>query len=330
MNPPSQSKLPPVNDDADLIVPQALMPYVAKASQKVTARAFMLRLAEIRTAFDGLLDDETLAHLLLDELGLNDGAFVTLTQARDRVEASVEARVAGPPQRRSFTRKDGRTGEVLNVPIQDATAASMRASLVLWDRDIEKAANLVPGKPVKIINARVKNGTFGLELHASAWTVLEVPGAPSAAKAKLLADVAPDPVVGALAGAVAGTAAPPSSPFPQAPPRTLTPLAPNLTKIQGRLEAVAPTRATAQSDGRVTFETEASLATADGPIRVLLRDAGVKAIRAIAIGSEVRIDPVRGDAQGYRADAAAHIDVVPPPSRPQAPPPAGQPGNPKP
>lgn len=256
----------------------ALAPYVEKAASKVAPEEFRARVARHREAFDGLLDDEALGLLVLDELGLNDGAFVDLASLENRPEASVEARVAGPPTTRSFARRDGGTGEVTNLPLEDGRG---RAMLVLWGRDGDKAAGLKPGDAVRVLNARVKTSRFGVELVASPWTLLERPDALSPAKAKLLADTAED-AEGAETTRTVPVAAAGASPSPD---------------VEGALLRVLPTRTYIAEGGGVGFACVAHLLVDGRELPVELHGDLVKAVRAIPPGTRVRVTGVlRGGA----------------------------------
>lgn len=248
-----------------------LEPYLRRAAAKATPEEFRARVEAHRAAFDGLLDDEALALLVLDELGLNDDAYVRLVDARSRAEASVEVRVSAPPARRTFQRRDGGTGEVTNVAIEDATG---RATLVLWDRDGDKAAGLRAGSALRVVHARVKDTKFGLELHASPWTVLEVPGAVSPAKAKLLADVAGE-----------------------APPA-----------LEGELVRIDPTRTFLKEAGGVGFAATVTLRVDGSDRRLHCYDEAVRAIRAVPLGARVRVTDVAPDGADARTTAATRVE----------------------
>lgn len=258
-----------------------LAPYVAKARARMTEPEFHARLAAHRARFDGLLDDEACALLVLDEAGLNEEAFVRLVDVRGRAEASVDVVVSGPPTRRTFSRKDGGTGEVANVPLEDATG---RATLVLWDRDVDKASRLPQGARVRIVHARVKDSKFGLELHATASTVVEVPGALSAAKAKLLLDVAD-------AGPPVSDGGPPA--------------------IEGVLVRLEATRTFLRDEGGVGFAAVAVLGTGNGEARVTCYDEVVRGMRKVTVGTRIRVTEVVAEAGGYRTTPTSIVHDVP-------------------
>ena len=242
--------------------------------------AFDAALDERRVAYGGLLDDEALALLLLDEEGLNEGALVTLAEARGRAEATVRVEVVRALPVKAFEREGG-VGRVANVVVRDATG---EASLVLWDRDVEKVddGTLAPGAMVRVVNARVKDARYGLELVVGAWTALEVEGAPDPAKRKLLLDAA-----GADPTALGPGPAP--TPEPAAPARPLgladAPVGATGFLGRGRLVAVEPARSFKRRDGTVGFVANASLEDESGRVSLVCWDEAAKAVRAFEAGA---------------------------------------------
>jgi replication factor A1 len=268
----------------------ALQPYAERARAKMTDAEFARRIEEARVAFDGLLDDEALALLVLDEAGLNEGAFVELADLQGRAEASVRVVVERVEGVREFAREGRAPGRVCNVVVRDDSG---EARVVLWDRDVEKAEDgtLHPGAKVTLVGARVKESRFGPELHVTPWTAIEVEGALDPAKRKLLADVAGD--VDPLALALRGVER-------DLRPRQTTLDAPG--PLRGALASVAPTRPFRRADGSLGFVCEAEFDTGDGRVRVVCWDEAVKAVRALAVGDEVEVEGLVAKAKGGAAE----------------------------
>jgi len=272
----------------------------ARAAAKLSPEEFLARVEERRREFDGLLDDETLGLLVLDELGLNEGAILRVADLEGRAEATVVVDVVRVNPAREFERERG-TGRVLNVDVRDATGA---ARLVLWNRDCRHAedGDLREGRRVKIVNARVKSSKWGLELHAGPWTTFEVEGAVDAAHRKLLLDTRADfdPLTNsasAPAGAEARPAAASTTPARQTtlvPPPTFTPLGalPNdrpAVDVRGRVLQVSPTRTFQRKDGSVGFVANVVLEDGTGRAQLVLWDEAVRAVRSVAIGTTVTV-----------------------------------------
>jgi hypothetical protein len=313
--------------------PEAILAYAERAGAKLDPAAFRARVETLRGEFGGLLDEEALALFVLDELGLNEEAYVTLRDARGRGEASVRVRVVGSPIRRTFQRKDGAQGEVVNVPIEDASDPSARATLVLWDRDAEKAQPLKIGTTVHVANARVKDGKFGLELQALPWTLLEIPGALSPARAKLLADVAPDAAARDLRTVGPADGSPSRAPGVQAvlpvagppsPPATLREaLAPpplptgavaqesssvSLRDVRGLLESIEATQAIRAPDGSTRFQCRARLRTPQGPLELVAEGDSILKLRHLPIGVRLRATNVRRLENEFRTTESTSVE----------------------
>lgn len=255
-----------------------------KLAGKMSEDEFLARVRAARAEFGDLLDEEALALLVLDELGFNEGAFATLDDLGGRGEATVRATVARIDPERTFAREGRPEGRVCNVLVRDATG---EARVVLWDKDVDKTLDgtLRVGARVTLVNARVKESRWGTELHVGPWTVVEVEGAPDAAKRKLLADVMGEP----------------EKPAPR-------------ERVEGALVALHPTRAQPKPEGGVEFLADADIDTPEGRVRVTLHDACVKQARAVAPGARVAIDGletrVRGTADELHATARSRVQPL--------------------
>lgn len=265
----------------------------ARAAPRMDRAAFDARLAEVRAEFDGLLDDEALALLVLDELGLNQGSVLKVAELRGRDEASVVVEVAQVHAPREFQKENG-VGRVVNVDVRDATGT---ARLVLWGRDSRhvEEGDLRAGARVKIVNARVKDSTWGLELHATPWTKFEVEGALDPAKRKLLMDTRADfdPLENRATGAVA---TPPAQAFLDvgeplggfAPVARLTRDRPAVD-VRARLVVLGPTRTFERKDGSIGFVANATLEDASGRAQLVCWDEAVRDVRRVPVGTEVTV-----------------------------------------
>lgn len=254
----------------------ALAPYLERVKGKLTAAEFEARLAESRKAFGDLLDDEALALLLLDELGLNEGAYVTLAELAGRSEATVRVSVDSVEPPRTFVRGSGGEGRVANCVVSDATGT---ARMVLWDKDVEKVEDgtLRPRTRLTLVNARVKDGRYGVELHVGPWTVIEVEGALDPARRKLLQDVAPQPDETAPAREARQTA---------------LPMVEGPVTLRGILLEVFPTRSFRRPEGGAGFVCDADVDTEEGRVRLVAWDESIKPLRAIPQGEPVLVEHV--------------------------------------
>ena len=258
-------------------VDPALAPYFERVRGKLSEAEFLAKVEEGRAAFDGLLDDEALALLVLDEMGLNEGAYVTLSELGGRSEATVRVSVDGVEPPRTFARASGGEGRVANCLVSDATGS---ARMVLWDKDVERVEDgtLRRGARLTLVNARVKQGRYGVELHVGPWTVLEIEGALDPARRKLLQDVAPQPDDA-------------TTPAREARQTTLdVPEGP--ATMRGVLHEVFPTRTFRKQDGSVGFVCDADVETDEGRVRLVAWEEHVKPLRAVKPGDPLVVEHV--------------------------------------
>ncbi|MFA5101639.1 MAG: OB-fold nucleic acid binding domain-containing protein [Candidatus Thermoplasmatota archaeon] len=121
-----------------------------------------------------LIDKDTLAFLLVDELGRNTHSITDIANLTPNGEYTVIGNVLSISDSKTFKRKNGSPGKVLNLEITDETAT---CRLVLWNGDIDAIKNkeIRPGTWIKIINGYTKTGySGGMEIHLGRWGLLEV------------------------------------------------------------------------------------------------------------------------------------------------------------
>jgi len=124
--------------------------------------------------FDGLIDADTAAFLLVDELGRNTHSITKIKELAAEKDFTVVGRVVSISDSKTFKRKNGTAGKVINLEIMDDTGT---CRLVLWNDDINLIKNreIQVGTTVKVINGYTKTGyTGGLELNLGRWGLLEV------------------------------------------------------------------------------------------------------------------------------------------------------------
>jgi replication factor A1 len=125
----------------------------------------------IRNKFDeyeGLLSEEAIAYLMVDELGKNvmDKMMISDLKEGDSVSMVVDVEEVKDP--REFKRKNGNIGQVVNIDVRDETG---RCRLTLWDKDVEavKDGRIKKGSKIKIVNGYVKVSDFGTEINIGRW-----------------------------------------------------------------------------------------------------------------------------------------------------------------
>jgi replication factor A1 len=123
--------------------------------------------------FEKLLDEETIALLIVDELGRNKKVISKIADIKPNFEYTVVGQVKNVYESRKFKRKNGKPGKVINLDISDETGS---CRLVLWNNDVEivKNKDIVKGSIIKIINGYTKEGYSGVEINLGRWGLLEL------------------------------------------------------------------------------------------------------------------------------------------------------------
>jgi replication factor A1 len=121
------------------------------------------KIAELREEFGALLNDDALKKLALEELGKLVVNRKQISDLRDREGASLEVRVVKIYETREFNRKDGTTGFLKKILIEDDSGS---CQLTLWDDDVGLPENLGfnEGSRLNLINCYVKISDFGIDV----------------------------------------------------------------------------------------------------------------------------------------------------------------------
>ncbi|DAC72960.1 MAG TPA: hypothetical protein DSN98_02645 [Thermoplasmata archaeon] len=148
-------------------------------------------------SYDELIDKDTIAYLIVDELGRNKQSFTNIIDLTPDGDYSVIGKVLNISDSKTFKRKNGTPGKVINLEIQDKTAT---CRLVLWNGDIDhiKHKEIQPGTTVKIINGYTKRGyTGGIEINLGRWGLLDIEPSNDSSKGKQQKQTA-DEITGVL------------------------------------------------------------------------------------------------------------------------------------
>ncbi|EDY36448.1 OB-fold nucleic acid binding domain protein [Aciduliprofundum boonei T469] len=117
--------------------------------------------------YDGLLNEEAIAYMIVDELGRNPGNKMKIADLYDGINATIEAKIKriGSVE----TRKNGEL-RVMRVDIYDNTGS---CQLVLWNEEIDKIGmQLKPEMKIKIINGYVRENIYGLQVSLGRWGII--------------------------------------------------------------------------------------------------------------------------------------------------------------
>ena len=124
--------------------------------------------------YDELIDQDTIALLIVDELGRNKQSITKIVDLAQDGDYTVVGKVLSISDSKTFKRKNGTPGKVINLEITDDTGTCL---LVLWNGDIDHIKNkeIRQGTIVKIINGYTKLGyKGGIEINLGRWGLLEV------------------------------------------------------------------------------------------------------------------------------------------------------------
>ena len=138
-----------------------------------TKEEFEEEIKNLKEEYDDLIDEETLALLIVDSLGRNQENVCKIKDITSGTECTVFGKVTRINESRSFNRKNGTNGRVVNLEISDETGT---CGLVLWNRDVDLVKNktIKENSNLKIINGYVKDGYNGIELNLGRYGLVEV------------------------------------------------------------------------------------------------------------------------------------------------------------
>ncbi|MGD0057455.1 MAG: hypothetical protein ABSB83_06345 [Methanomassiliicoccales archaeon] len=117
----------------------------------------------MKEEFGDLVDETTLERIALDEKGLLMTNKKSISELRDREEASLEVKIKKILNAREFRKRDGGIGRVRNLDIEDETGS---CRLVLWDDDVDmpEKLGLKENAGLRLVNCYVKHTDFGLDV----------------------------------------------------------------------------------------------------------------------------------------------------------------------
>jgi len=134
-----------------------------RAKDLLTKEEFESRVRAKVAEWGALLDEDSAARLVLDELGRGTSNFQTVKELRDGMEVTLRVRVDAFSPVREFRRQDGSSGRVVNAEISDETG---RSRLVLWDDDVAlvEQGRYRQGMTLRLVDCFVRASRFGIEV----------------------------------------------------------------------------------------------------------------------------------------------------------------------
>lgn len=138
-----------------------------------TKKEFEEEIRRRQKKYNDLIDEQTIALLIVDELGRNKQNISKISDLKHGMECTVFGRITNIGESRVFNRKNGSSGRVINLELTDETGT---CKLALWDKDVELVKNksIQKGANVKIVNGYIKNGFNGIEVNVGKWGLIEI------------------------------------------------------------------------------------------------------------------------------------------------------------
>jgi len=165
----------------------------------------------------------------------------------------VFGKVTNIRESRTFTRKNGSSGRVINLELADDTGT---CGLVLWDKDVGLVHNntIKNGTIIKVINSYIKEGFTGIEANIGRWSLLEIE--------------------------------------PEDAPTFTNKLTTDITLIKGTLIEVEGTRAFFKDDGKFGFVTTIKIKDDEGVKQLTIWNEKVKEIQQFNVGDTLEIHDI--------------------------------------
>lgn len=214
---------------------------------------FEKEIDKIQEEYDRLLDKNTAALLIVDKLGRNKQNISKINELEPGMECTIFGKITNITKSRNFNRKNGSTGQVINLELTDDTGA---CGLALWDRDVElvKKKTIQKGTNVKIINGYIKDGFNGIEINVGRWGLIEI-------EPEDRLDIKKEKT-------------------------------PEDNVLRGKIIEIEPTRAFFKDDGEFGFVTNIKLETKDDVKQITIWGEKVKEIQKLKQGNSIEIENI--------------------------------------
>ena len=218
-----------------------------------TKKEFLVEINKIKKDYDDLLDEDTSALLIVDELGRNKQNIYKISDIKPEMECTVFGKITNINPSKNFNRKNGSTGKVINLELTDETG---KCGLALWDKDVELVSKktIQVGTNIKVINGHIKNGFNGIEINVGRWALIEIE--------------------------------------PEGQTKSVVEKSENNITIKGKLIEVEPTKAFFKDNGEFGFITKIKVETKGEIKQIIIWDQKVKEIQKIKKGDYLKIENI--------------------------------------
>jgi len=225
-----------------------------------TKKEFEQEIKKLQSEYDDLFDEETSAWLIVDELGRNTCNTYKINELTSGMECTITGVITSINESKSFNRRNGSIGRVVNLEITDETGI---CRLVLWDKNVELVEKNVinKGDRVKVVNGYVKNGLNGVEINVGRWGSIEV------LTTQDEKNIDAKDVVKKQSWR-------------------------HQSSVTGRIVEIQPTRAFFRDNGEFGFVTNVKLENREGSVMVTLWGEKVKEIQGFKLGDMVEIQNI--------------------------------------
>ncbi len=215
-----------------------------------TKEEFEKEIKKFQKKHDELFDEKTAALLLIDKNGRNNQSISKIKDLKDKNESTIIGQIIRIQNQREYTKKNGSTGQVANLEIEDDTG---KCNLVLWNNDCDLLKNkeIRQGSYVKVINGYVKEGFNGLEINIGKYGLIEV--------IKKDSDI-----------------------------KTTNNLQKE-NILEGKIVNINATRPFFRDNGKYGFVTDIELQTKKGVEKITIWDEKVKEIQKFKIGNNIKL-----------------------------------------
>ena len=140
--------------------------YYEFVSDLITKKKFIEKIEEYSIKLGGLLDEDTIALLILDELGRNPANRRKVEDLYDGINATIEVNILKIIGEKNVL-KNGKRKKRMDILVGDDTG---KCYLTLWDSDVDRIGRkLTEGKKIKIINGFVWEDSFGIWITPGKW-----------------------------------------------------------------------------------------------------------------------------------------------------------------
>ena len=136
----------------------------------IPSKEFSDRIRTRVKEWNGLIDEEAAAFLVVDELGRNEIAFQDISGLDDGT-ANIRGIAESVGEVREVNTRRGPT-KVADIVLSDGTG---RCRLTLWGEDtgLIEELGIRAGARLRIVNGYVKRSRFGVEVSRGRWGLIE-------------------------------------------------------------------------------------------------------------------------------------------------------------